>query len=394
MPKIKYLLLTRWLPPPFLGGSGRYLYNILRFMPDDTVVFTEKSRAPGDPKELRLRFIRRGYISPFDPPDDSRIVRKLKKLRMLVFWVIELLVLFLKQRPECVLIGQVDLVGPLGWFLKRLFGVPYVVFVYAEELTSASNFRQSIARFVCRSANRVVTISDFSVGLVRDMGIAPDRIILARPGIDVAAFEVSDRQKLAAFRITLAPEDHKILLTVGRLTKRKGHAEVISVLPKILRLVPKVRYVIAGAAKGEERNLKALVKKLGLEEQVVFLGRVSEDDIPLLYNACNVFIMANYELPNKDTEGFGIVFLEANAAGKPVIGGRTGGATDAVADEVSGLLVDATNPDELYAAVVRLLQDEPHAKQLGEQGYQRVKSEFSWEQTAATVQKCLEGVVR
>lgn len=393
MSKIKYLLLTRGFPPPFVGGAGRYLYNIFRFLAEDAVVFTEKSRAPGNSDELPVHFIRRSYIYPFDSAHAPRILRWFQKLRLLVFWAVELVILCLRQRPQCILIGQVYFVGLLGLFLKRVMGLPYIIFVYGEELTKASSNRLAIARTIFRHADAIITISHFSFKLVSEMGVERERIVFAPPGINVNAFEVSDQRALAAFRTKLAPDGYKILLTVGRLTRRKGHAEVIAVLPEVLKTIPQLRYVVAGTDAGEGTKLRLLVEQLGLEQQVVFLGRVPEEELPLLYNACDVFIMANRELPNNDTEGFGIVFLEANAARKPAIGGNAGGAKEAVVDGVSGLLVDADNPEALREAIETLLLDESYARKLGEQGYQRVQAEYGWDHTAAIVRECVEKII-
>jgi len=389
-----YLLLTRKLPPPFLGGAGRYLYNILRFMPPGTVVFTERSRAPDAPDLPGLRVIRRGYIRPYPAPDAPFVVRLLHELGMLVCWSAELLWLCLRARPRCLLAGEVFPIGVLTWLAKKLCGIPYVVFVYGEELTLARGIRRRAARRVCRAADRVIVISDFSRGLVQAWGVPPTHLVLARPGVEAALFAVRDAECVRRCRAELAPPDDKILLTVGRLTRRKGHAEVIAALPAVLQHVPKLRYVVVGDDRGEGSRLREQVRQLGLDEHVRFLGAMDEAAIPLLYNACDVFIMANRELDNRDTEGFGMVFIEANAAHKPVIGGTAGGVPDAVADGVSGLLVDPTDPDALCGAIVRLLQDEAYAHQLGEQGYARAVAHFGWEQTAEVVRRCLEEVSR
>jgi phosphatidylinositol alpha-1,6-mannosyltransferase len=121
------------------------------------------------------------------------------------------------------------------------------------------------------------------------------------------------------------------------------------------------------------------MKKLHLQDNVVFTGYVSEDEKAFYYNAADVFVMPNRELENGDVEGFGIVFLEANIYGKPVIGGRSGGAVDAIVDGKTGLLVNPIDIEEIASAIIRFLSNEGYAKQLGFQGRKRVERDFNCE---------------
>jgi len=165
-----------------------------------------------------------------------------------------------------------------------------------------------------------------------------------------------------------------VILTVGNLVERKGHDVVLKSLPKVLKEVPNTVYLIVGDGE-QKQNLKELVDELGLGEQVIFTGRVPEKELPQYYNACDVFIMPSREI-GSDIEGFGIVFLEAGACSKPVIGGRSGGIIDAVEDGVSGILVDPTNVDEISQTLITLLTDDELARRLGRQGRKRVEEDF------------------
>jgi phosphatidylinositol alpha-1,6-mannosyltransferase len=124
----------------------------------------------------------------------------------------------------------------------------------------------------------------------------------------------------------------------------------------VLLKVPNAHYLIVG--EGHYRPvLERLVDEMGVRAQVTFAGRVSEDELPAYYQLCDIFAMPNREMPDGDTEGFGLVFLEANACGKPVIGGRAGGAVEAVRDGENGLLVDGWSVHEVADALLRLLTD-------------------------------------
>ena len=121
------------------------------------------------------------------------------------------------------------------------------------------------------------------------------------------------------------------------------------------------------------------MKKLHLQDNVVFTGYVTEDKKAFYYNAAEIFIMPSRELENGDVEGFGIVFLEANAYRKPVIGGKSGGVVDAIVDGKTGLLVNPTDAKEIAFAIIRLLGNKDYATQLGVQGRKRVERDFNWE---------------
>jgi len=395
MSALKFLLLTQRFPPPSRGGSGRYYENIFRRLPpDEVMILTELTKDSSDQGETNgIRFVRRrSYIKAVGHPNS--FARKLITLRMMALWAIELIWLCYTHRPDCIYIGQIDPVGALALLAKRLFGVPYIAFVFGEELTKFKQsgppqrleLRRRVAEKVYRNASKIVTISHFTVAQLIEFGMSRDQIVLAPPGVDVEQFNPD--MDIADFRAKLAPGDANILLTIGRLTERKGHAQVISVLPKVLEAVPNLRYVIAGRDLDAGENLRNLAKRLDLEKQVVFLGHINDDDIPKLYCACDVFIMANYELEhNRDTEGFGIVFLEANACGKPVIGGRAGGVPDAIVHGETGLLVDATDLDALSQAIIKLLTDKAHARSLGTKGRKRALEHFGWEMAASTVRE-------
>ncbi|MCK4326421.1 glycosyltransferase, partial [bacterium] len=177
----------------------------------------------------------------------------------------------------------------------------------------------------------------------------------------------------------------QVILTVSHLVRRKGHANVIRALPNVLRKVPNAVYLIVGRG-AEEVHLRKLVHDLGLQDKVIFVTRVTDEQLPLYYNVCQVFIMPSYEIKEEgDVEGFGIVFLEANACGKPVIGGRSGGVEDAIINGETGLLVNPLNVVEIANALTRILTDREFAERLGRQGGKRAERELSWKQVTKRI---------
>jgi phosphatidylinositol alpha-1,6-mannosyltransferase len=184
--------------------------------------------------------------------------------------------------------------------------------------------------------------------------------------------------------------DRDVLLTVSRLAPRKGHDVVIRALPTIVDAHPDTVYLIAGDG-GQRASLEALAKRVGVAEHVVFLGYVPDADLPDLYATADLFVMPNRK-EGSSVEGFGIVFLEANATGTPVIGGNSGGVPDAVADGVSGRLVDPASVEDVAGRVVELLSDRETLERLGRGGYERVLAEFTWEHASQELEEVLESV--
>jgi phosphatidylinositol alpha-1,6-mannosyltransferase len=173
-----------------------------------------------------------------------------------------------------------------------------------------------------------------------------------------------------------------VLLTVARLARRKGHDLVLRALP-LLGDIADLRYVIVGGGEDLAR-LEEIVRRNGLEESVIFAGRVPEHELPDYYRLCDLYVMPNREVTEvtDSLEGFGISFIEASACGKPAIAGRSGGTDAAVADGETGYLVDPEDPAELASKIRLLLNDPGLRAEMGRKGRERVERDFTWRQRA------------
>lgn len=177
----------------------------------------------------------------------------------------------------------------------------------------------------------------------------------------------------------------KIILSVGRLVKRKGFDKVIEAMPRILKRIPEAKYIIIGNGP-EKENLKfkacgersRTIKNLKLEEKVLILENVDDEELINWYQCSNVFVMPCRQIEG-DVEGFGLVFLEAASFGKPVVAGRSGGASEAIHHGYGGYVVNPESDEELYQALVKLLTDENFAERMGEYGREWVAKKFRWE---------------
>lgn len=301
------------------------------------------------------------------------------------------------RRPDLIVCGHIN-TAPIGLLLSRLLHVPFVVFGYAMELKAPRSVR--LGGPAARRADLFVAISRYAAQAVERFGVRRERIHVTPLGVDPSLVTTADAltpcpsgEDLTA---SLAPTrgegrgGRPMLLTVARLQDRyKGHDNVIRALPLIAAKVPEVRYVVAGD--GPLRQyLERLAVSLDVRERVEFRGRVSDVERRELYQSCEVFVMPSRESrTGGGAEGFGIVYLEANAAGKPVVGGRSGGIPDAVLEGQTGLLVEPNDIADIAEACTRLLTDRELAARLGRQGYERVATQLTWPKVIAELEERL-----
>ncbi|MCK4649151.1 glycosyltransferase family 4 protein [bacterium] len=364
---MKILLATNDFPPE-VGGIQTYCYQLaknLASLGEKIVVL-----APGVEGDLE-----------FDKRQNFRIIRIRKKINLYFTFFSTLR----RERIEKILVAHRANYACLASWANILWKIPYDIIVYGGEILLLGR-RKSIRKNFER-AEQVITISNFTKGRLIEIGIPEKKIAVIHPGVDPAKFnpELSPSKIRKRFNL----ENKKIILTISHLVKRKGHQNVLKALPQVLEKVPNLVYLIVG--KGEEGEaLKETVRDLKLEERVIFVGKVKEEELPLYYGACDLFIMPSYEIKEKgDVEGFGITYLEANACGKPVIGGRSGGVPDAVIDGQTGLLINPLNIDQIAQALIKLLTNSGLARKLGEGGRKRVERELNWQEMA----KKIKGII-
>jgi phosphatidylinositol alpha-1,6-mannosyltransferase len=236
-------------------------------------------------------------------------------------------------------------------------------------------------RLVYRRSSAAIANSENTARMIKSVGWLRGDVHVVYPGVDAARFH--PRADDGVLRRRVAREGEILLLSVSRLQKRKGHDLVLKALPELMRHVSGIRYVIVGAG-GERESLERLVVDLGLSRVVQFEGEVPDNELPAYFSACDIFVLPTRVEPH-DFEGFGLVYLEAAAAGRPTIGGRNGGVPEAIVDRETGLLVSGEDVEELVRTLRALCEDESLRLRLGRAGRERALRDFSWERAAAQV---------
>jgi phosphatidylinositol alpha-1,6-mannosyltransferase len=281
-----------------------------------------------------------------------------------------------RHRFVAIFAGRVLPEGFVAWLVGRLTGRPVLVYAHGEELTGWGRGRKFQAScFVLRRADRVLSNSDFTRDtLVNLLGVDPDRIELVYPTVDETRFlpNLLGGDLRASLGIG---EGQKLILSVGRIMLRKGFDNVIRALPRLLADSIDVHYAVIGIGEQLE-TLRALAHEHGVSDRVHLLGHVSYEDLPRWYCASDVFAMPNRDIGG-DTEGFGLVFLEAASSGRPSLAGIAGGTGSAVVDGVTGVRVDGERVEAIAEGLARLLTQPALAAQMGLRGRARVLEHYT-----------------
>ena len=280
-------------------------------------------------------------------------------------------------RPiNAVFAGRALPEGLIALLTGRMTGRPVLIYAHGEELTGWGRGKKFKAMcYVLSHADWVLSNSDNTRDTLVDLiGVDPAHVAIVYPTVDEERFQ--PRSPFPELRSAIGlGKGQFLVLSVGRLMPRKGFDQVIRALALLREQGLDVHYALIGTGEDLGR-LQMLVQELGLEEKVHFLGHTSYEDLPHWYNTCDIFVMPNRDIDG-DSEGFGLVFLEAAASGKPAIAGKAGGTSSAVVDEETGLLVDGENVNEVAAAMLRLLQNPELAEEMGRKARLRVLSNFT-----------------
>lgn len=377
---LRTLLITMDFQPMH-GGVAVYWGNLCRQLPSSDLVVL----APEYEKSLE-----------FDAEQQYVLYRRNLLTSRTWMWPKWLPFLFAtwrivrKEKIKRIIVAQVLPGGTIAYIIKKLLGIPYIVSFHGLDITVGQQHprHRHLLHRIIRHAESFIVNSEFTQHeLEKVPGVTGKSITLVYPcpNVHTRGFE-----RRVCNRATICSKvfGHRVLLTVGRLIERKGQDMVLRALPQVLQQCPDVLYVVVGRG-ADSCRLHTLVDSLGLQKSVLFYQDLLDEDLPCLYERSDVFVMPARQLSNGDVEGFGIVYLEANAFGKPVVAGRSGGVIEAVEDGQTGLVVDPMDVDAIAAAIIKLLANPEQSRSLGEQGRKRVLERFTWQAQGKILAKVL-----
>ncbi len=369
---VKCKLLISRVFPPQVGGSGRFLWEIYRRQ-DGAELVTAAGECAGSEGfdgdapfpivRMPLHFRNWGLL-PLGFRSYASVFLHLRKIVR-------------RQRIAAVHAATLLPEGFLAWMLHHKYGLPYVCFVHGEELGCAATSRELswMTDHVVRGASRLIANSANTRELIlKAWPAADEKIAVVTPGVDATRFCPAERDDQVRRRLGWA--GRRVVLTVGRLQERKGHDRLIEALPAIRREIPDILYAIVGDDERRAR-LASLAVATGVQNCVKFHDELADAQLIECYQQCDLMALPNREI-NGDIEGFGMVLVEAQACGRPVLAGASGGTVETMRPGETGRLVDCTRPEPLAAALIEMLSSPLALEEMGVAARQWMVRNFDW----------------
>lgn len=378
----KILLLTENFPP-IEGGSGRWFWELYSRLPKKNVIILTHDIPGGD---------------NFDVTHDLNVTRTFmsskewgirSKTGIKFYWrmLFEVRKLVKAHNIDEIHCGRVIHEGVIALLAKKLFGVPFLCFVHGEDVETAATSREQawLVKRVCKDARVLICNSFNSQRLVKELGFAPtEKCEVIHPGVDVSRFFPAPPDH--AFLQNMGWAGKTVMLTVGRLQQRKGQDYLIRAMPELLKTKPNLFYAIVG--RGEcESALRNSVSELGLDSYVKIYTDLDDDTLIKCYQQCDCFVLPNRTIEN-DIEGFGMVLVEAQACGKPVVAGNSGGTVETMIQGETGLIIDCSAPGILAKELAPILSEDDFWH-YGNSGMEHVHQSLNWETHVKRAKKIL-----
>ena len=372
----KTLLLTENFPPKE-GGSGRWFWELYSRLPNDKVLIVANDTPEG---------------REFDKTHELDIVRielestewGLASTRGLGFYwetIRKVLKLIKEHGIEEVHCGRVIPEGVIARALKLLAGARYNCFVHGEDVETAATSREHslLVKNVCKNASMLICNSENTANIVRKLGFdSGSKCEVLHPGVDTSRFEVAAPN--TSFRQQMGWLGKRVLLTVGRLQRRKGQDFLIKSMPALLKEFPDLFYAVVGRGECYD-ELISLVDQHKLHDNVCVYPDMDDEALIKCYQQCDIFILPNRTIDN-DIEGFGMVLVEAQVCGKPVIAGDSGGTRETMNIGKTGHIIDCSSTENLLKELSPILRNREivdGAVDIADYA----KSRFNWDQHVA-----------
>lgn len=383
--------------PPAIGGAHTWLYEVYRRWPSPVSVLAG-TVSPDNAEWAEVCSFDSGIHGSLTI---SRAARRINDLNVLSAGCLRSVVSQLHQisllkakaaRNELSDQREVTRLHALRAFPEGIVGLLYklihfrdtrlIVYAHGEELLIAETSRQlrAIAKLVYSNANLVIANSENTKSLVLALSKTAN-VTCIHPGVDVVQFRTPKIDRAEFRRHRRWPSDTVVVCTIGRMEARKNHAIVIRAIAELRQRQHPVALVCAGDGP-EKSALHTLADDLGIAQWIDFPGAISEHEKLAVYCAADMFAMPSIKR-GPLIEGFGIVFIEAAAAGLPAIGGNTGGQPEAILHGETGLIVDGSDLSQVVTALERLVGDAEERQIMGRNAKQWAER-HSWDRIVDT----------
>ncbi|MGB9978574.1 glycosyltransferase family 4 protein [Methanobacterium sp.] len=309
----------------------------------------------------------------------------LVKLQVLTFLLFNIIHSLRKLKDMDIVHVQWPIPNGLGsLFLKKIYGIPYINTIHGEEVYLSKRYHTLFAlNWFVNNSTKTVTNSSATRDSCLEASLEKQKLEIIPFGVDTNFFKPLEVQK---------NQNIFQILTVGYLIERKGFEYLIKAVKEVLKEHKNVQLTIVGSGP-LEKKLNNLIKELELADNAKIINNISDDELLSLYNLSDLFVLPSIVDSQGNTEGLGVVLLEAMACKLPVIGSDTGGIPDIILNGETGLLVPEKNISGLSNAILNLIENEVLMETLAINGYNRVKEKFSWEKIAESYLKVYKKVL-
>lgn len=378
---MRVLMLSWEYPPETIGGLSRHVEGLaeaLASLYEEVHVVTCVSKTSPTRDVKNGVWVHRVENYPVEAPD--LLISVLQKNFQMLSYCIQLL---RDAGPFDILHAHDWLVAYAAGKLKHSFQLPLVATIHATEAGRNQGLHSGLQRYInsiewwlTYEAWRVVVCSEYMKKEVHNLFKLPlDKLRVIPNGVEMQKLGTGSTQRKKTKKFSVEEEDD-IVFFVGRLVNEKGVQVLLESVPFVVSMHPSAKFIIAGEGPMQE-ELTRKVQRLGIKDQVVFTGYISDEERNWLYKVARVAVFPSLYEP------FGIVALEAMAAGTPVLVSDTGGLAEIVKHGINGLKVRPGNADLLASNIVRLLKDHVFAEQLKFNAAQEVKARYGWLKIAA-----------
>jgi glycosyltransferase involved in cell wall biosynthesis len=386
------MMLTWEFPPRVIGGISPHTYNLSRSLAKTGAkVYVVTCDFPGAPQHETTDGVEVYRIDSYKNPAPD-----------FATWVYLMNINMQKEAAALVrsLGGRIDifhahdwLVATAGIGLKHVFRRPFFATMHSTEIGRRNGIHTDYERMIHETeawltyeAWKVICCSDYMISHVRwAFGLPPDKLVRVPNGVNFEVYARKENENVSQFRSRFALPQEKIVLFVGRLVHEKGAQVLVSAIPKVLEKI-NAKFVFVGNGYMKDQ-LSDLVRGMGIAHKVMFTGFVDDETLRKLQKCADVSVVPSLFEP------FGIVALEAMAAGSPVVVSDTGGLSEIVNHEVDGVKVFTGNPDSLSWGIIRVLTDEAFANRLRTNARRKVREKYDWDTIAQQTKTVYEAVL-
>ena len=388
--KLSVMMLSWEYPPRVIGGISPHIYFLSKYLvKQDVKVYVVTCDFPGAPAHEVIDGVEVYRIDSYKSPSPD-----------FATWVY--LMNMNMQRETAALMkkigSKIDVIHAHDWLvanagigLKHVFRKPLLVTMHSTEMgrrdglhTTTEKMIHETEAWLTYESWKVICCSDYMISHVRyAFGLPNDKLVMVPNGVNTHNYNLDN--DCQTFRAKFALPEEKIVLFVGRLVYEKGIHILINAVPKILAKA-NAKFIIVGSGYMKEQLLN-IVRSMGLEHKVLFEGFMDEPTLLKLQKCADVSVVPSLFEP------FGIVALEAMAAKSPVVVSDTGGLSEIVEHDKTGVKVYPNNPDSLAWGIIKVLQDDGYSRYIRDNAYRKVLERYDWEKIAADTKHIYEGVL-